>query len=239
MPSDDMVERILIVTAHPDDVDFGSAGSVARWTDAGVEVAYCICTNGEAGGFDASVPRSTMAEIRQAEQRAAAKVVGVTDVTFLGYPDGRLEISQDLRRDIARVIRRVRPQRVITSHPLRNLSRIYASHPDHIAAGEATMCAVYPDARNPFAHPALLEEGLEAWSASEVWTSGGETPDHYVDVTDVYDTKVSALLAHESQMPGVDDLHALLREWMGAQAQAAGLPQGRLAEAFQVIDTAG
>src|SRR3954463_10038164 len=87
----DGIERILVVTAHPDDVDFGSAGSVARWTDAGIEVAYCVCTNGEAGGFDASVPRTTMAEIRQAEQRAAAKVVGVTEVMFLGYPDGRLE----------------------------------------------------------------------------------------------------------------------------------------------------
>src|SRR5438552_917996 len=91
MPPDDAIERILVVTAHPDDVDFGSAGSVARWTDAGIDVTYCLCTNGEAVGFDASVPRSTMAEIRQAEQRAAAKVVGVTDVTFLAQPDGRLE----------------------------------------------------------------------------------------------------------------------------------------------------
>src|SRR5438128_7351964 len=113
MPSDDEIERILVVTAHPDDVDFGSAGSVARWTDAGIEVFYCICTNGEAGGFDATVPRPTMAEMRQAEQRAAAKVVGVTDLTFLGYPDGRLEPTIALRRDISRVIRRVRPQRVV------------------------------------------------------------------------------------------------------------------------------
>src|SRR4029077_9777283 len=110
MPSDDTVERIIVVTAHPDDVDFGSAGSVARWTDAGVEVAYCICTNGEAGGFDASVPRSTMAETREAARRARAKVLGFPDVTFLGYPDGRLVPSIELRRDISRVIRRVRPQ---------------------------------------------------------------------------------------------------------------------------------
>jgi LmbE family N-acetylglucosaminyl deacetylase len=237
--ADTDIERILVVFAHPDDVDFSSAGSVALWSKAGIEVSYCLITNGDAGGFDPSVPRSEIAGIRQAEQRAAAEVLGVSDVTFLGYPDGRLEVSQDLRRDISRVIRRVRPQRVITSHPLRNLSRIYASHPDHIAAGEATLCAVYPDARNPFAHPALLDEGLDAWSVSEVWTTGGETPDHYVDVTDVYDMKVSALLAHESQMPGVEDLHGLLREWMGGQAQTAGLPEGRLAEAFQVLDTAG
>jgi LmbE family N-acetylglucosaminyl deacetylase len=238
LPDSD-IERILVVVAHPDDVDFSAAGSIAMWTKAGIEVSYCLITNGDAGGFDPSVPRSEIAGIRQAEQRAAAELLGVSDVTFLGYPDGRLEVTQDLRRDISRVIRRVRPQRVITSHPVRNLSRIYAAHPDHTAAGEATMCAVYPDARNPFAHPTLADEGFEAWSVSEVWTTGGETPDHYVDVTDVYDMKVSALLAHESQMPGVDDLHALLHEWMGAQAVAAGLPSGRLAEAFQVLDTAG
>ena len=107
MPSDEDIERILVVTAHPDDVDFGSAGSVASWTDAGIEVSYCIITNGEAGGFDDSVPRPTVAEIRQAEQRAAAKVVGVSDLTFLGYPDGRLLSTIELRRDISRVIRRV------------------------------------------------------------------------------------------------------------------------------------
>src|SRR6516165_4802637 len=135
MPNnDDSIERVLVVMAHPDDVDFGAAGSVAAWTDAGVEVAYCICTSGEAGGFDESVPRPAMAELRQAEQRDAAKVLGVTDLTFLGHPDGRLLPTLELRRDISRVIRRVRPQRVITQSPERNFQRIYASHPDHLAA---------------------------------------------------------------------------------------------------------
>ena len=96
---------------------------MARWTDAGIEVSYCICTSGEAGGFDLTVPAPTMVEIREAEQRAAAKVVGVSDVTFLRYPDGRLESSFDLRRDISRVIRRVRPQRVIGQSPERNFQR--------------------------------------------------------------------------------------------------------------------
>ncbi len=109
MSPDDGIERILVVTAHPDDVDFGSGGSVARWTDAGIEVSYCICTSGEAGGFDLTVPRPTMVEIREAEQRAAAKVVGVSELTFLHYADGRLESTLDLRRDISRVIRQVRP----------------------------------------------------------------------------------------------------------------------------------
>src|SRR3954468_21794798 len=207
MPDSDVdVERILVVTAHPDDVDFGSAGSVARWTDAGIEVAYCICTNGEAGGFDASVPRATMAEIRQAEQRAAAKVVGVTDVTFLGYPDGRLETTIALRRDISRVIRRVRPQRVVSQSPERNFQRMYASHPDHLAAGAATMAAVYPDSRNEFAHPELMEEGLEPWSVPEVYLATGHPPAVFVDITDTFERKLEALRCHVSQMTDVDGL---------------------------------
>ena len=161
--------RALCVLAHPDDVDFGSAGTVASWTAAGTEVVYCIVTDGDAGGFD-ETPREQMGPLRQAEQRAAAAAVGVTDVRFLGYPDGRLELTLDLRRDISRVIRQVRPQRVLTTSPERFWDRIGASHPDHMTVGESTLRAVYPDARNPFAFPELLDdEGLEAWAVSEVW----------------------------------------------------------------------
>jgi LmbE family N-acetylglucosaminyl deacetylase len=237
MPSDDAVERILMVTAHPDDVDFGSAGSVARWTDAGIEVAYCLCTSGEAGGFDASVPRSTMAEIRQGEQRAAAKVVGVTDVTFLGYPDGRLVSSIELRRDISRVIRRVRPQRVVGPSPVRNFQRMYASHPDHLAAGEATMAAVYPDARNEFAHPELLEEGLAPWTVPEMYIATADAPDVFVDITDTFERKLDALRCHVTQMTDLDGLDARIRGWNAANAQLGGLPEGSLAEAYLRVDT--
>jgi LmbE family N-acetylglucosaminyl deacetylase len=237
MPSDDAVERILMVTAHPDDVDFGSAGSVARWTDAGVEVAYCICTNGEAGGFDPSVPRSTMAEIRQAEQRAAAKVVGVSDVAFLGYPDGRLESTIALRRDISRVIRRVRPQRVVAQSPGRNFQRMYASHPDHLAAGAATMAAVYPDSRNQFAHPELLKEGFEPWTVTEMYLVTPDTSDVFVDITDTFDRKLDALRCHVTQMTDLDGLDARIRSWNAANARLGGLPEGALAESYLRIDT--
>ena len=239
MIADTEVERALVVAAHPDDIDFGAAGTIALWTAAGIEVCYCILTSGDAGGFDPDVPRSEIAGIRQAEQRAAAAVIGVDSVIFLGYPDGRLTVSLELRRDISRVIRQVRPQRLLSQTAARNYRRIYASHPDHLAAGEATLCAVYPDARNPFAHPELLaDEGLAAWSVAETWLMGGPTPDHYVDVTDQYARKVAALQAHASQMPGVEDLDTLLRSWLGEQAAAAGLGADRLAEAFQVMDTA-
>jgi LmbE family N-acetylglucosaminyl deacetylase len=237
MPSDDSIERILVVTAHPDDVDFGSAGSVARWTDSGIEVAYCICTNGEAGGFDASVPRATMAEIRQAEQRAAAKVAGVTDVTFLGYPDGRLEATIALRRDISRVIRRVRPQRVVSQSPERSFRRIYASHPDHLAAGEATMAAVYPDARNPFAHPELLEEGFEPWSVPEMYLATADESDVFVEITNTFERKLEALRCHASQMTDLDGLDARIRAWNNENARDGGLPDGALAETYLHVDT--
>jgi LmbE family N-acetylglucosaminyl deacetylase len=236
---DSAIERILVVTAHPDDVDFGAAGTVATWTKAGHEVTYCIVTDGDAGGFDPAVPRGEIAGIRQAEQRAAAAELGVSDVRFLGYPDGRVVVSLDLRRDISRVIRDVRPQRVLTQSPQRNFQRIYASHPDHLAVGEATLCAVYPDARNPFAHVDLAEEGYEAWTVAETWLMAAPGAEFVVDVTDVYDRKVAALSQHVSQLPGVpEDLDTLLRGWLGANASAAGLPEGRLAEAFQVLDTA-
>lgn len=239
MAQDDPVERALVVTAHPDDVDFGAGGTVARWVDDGIEVSYCICTDGDAGGFDPDVPRGDIAGIRQAEQTAAAKELGVADVVFLGYPDGRLTVTHELRRDISRVIRQKRPQRMMIQSPERNWERISASHPDHLAAGEAAIAAVYPDARNPFAHLELAAEGLAAWVVDEVWVMGGTAtgPNRYVDVTDTFERKLAALRAHVSQTTHMDDLEDRLRTWLGTHAAAAGLVDGRLAEAFRVVAT--
>jgi LmbE family N-acetylglucosaminyl deacetylase len=235
---DQEVRRVLAVMAHPDDVDFSAAGSVATWTDKGIEVTYLIVTDGDAGGFDPAVPRGEIGGIRRAEQAAAARCVGVGDVRWLGYPDGRVEATLGLRRDIARVIRQVRPDRVLISSPERNYERIYPSHPDHRAAGSAALDAVYPDARNPYAFPELLrDEGLEAWTAREVWISAGQSPNHHVDVTEVFDRKVAALRAHASQTAHMDGLEDMLRGWLSRGAQAAGLPPGRLAEPFQVVPT--
>jgi LmbE family N-acetylglucosaminyl deacetylase len=236
MIDESSVERILVVMAHPDDVDFGLAGTVATWTTAGIAVSYCMVTSGDAGGFDPSVPRGEIAGIRQAEQRAAAAVVGVSDVRFLGYPDGRVEVSLDLRRDIARVIREVRPQRLVAQSPERHMVRVSAAHPDHRAVGEATLDALYPDARNAFAFIDTIGD-LEAWTVPETWVLGMERVNHYVDVTDVFERKKAALLEHKSQITSPDDLDRALRWWLGSNAEAAGLPSGRLAEAFWVMDT--
>jgi LmbE family N-acetylglucosaminyl deacetylase len=237
-PGVEDIERILVVTAHPDDVDFGSAGSVAVWTDAGVDVAYCIVTDGDAGGSDMTISRKEMAAIRREEQNAAAKAVGVTDVTYLGFSDGRLTPDLDLRKAISRVIRRFRPDRVVTQSPERNWSRIYASHPDHLAAGEAAICAVYPDARNPFAFPELLDEGFEPHAVPEVWIMATDRADRAVDATDQFERKLAALKSHRSQVGEGEHLEDLLRGWMSGNALAAGLPDGRLAEAFHVVSTA-
>jgi LmbE family N-acetylglucosaminyl deacetylase len=233
---DSEVARILVIAAHPDDVDFGQAGTVATWTDAGIEVVYCIVTNGDAGGSDVSVSRADMAVLRQTEQIAAAKCVGVSDVRFLGYPDGRVEASLDLRRDLARVIRQVRPDRVTCPSPERNYARIPTSHPDHRAVGSAALDAVYPDARNPFAFPELAADGLEPWTVHQVWISGGPQPDRFVDITDTFDRKIAALRAHESQTGQMDNLADMLRGWLSRAAQMGGLAEGRLAEAFQTIE---
>jgi LmbE family N-acetylglucosaminyl deacetylase len=234
----DGIERILVVTAHPDDVDFAAAGTVASWTSAGIEVAYCIATDGEAGGSDRSMSRTEMASIRRAEQTAAAKAVGVHDIRFLGFHDGRLLADLDLRLAMSRVIRQLRPDRVVAQSPERSWTRIYASHPDHLAAGEAAACAVYPDARNPFAFPELLEEGLEPHTVPELWIMA--TPDRaerLVDATDHFDAKLEALRSHHSQVGEGAELEPLLRNWMAENARIGGLPEGRLAEGFQVVDT--
>src|SRR5579862_3284076 len=229
------VERVLVVTAHPDDVDFGLAASVALWTSHGVAVSYCVVTDGDAGGSDRSVSRAEMARIRQGEQRAAAAEVGVDDVVFLGYPDGRLTSSIELRRDVSRQIRRLRPDRVVAQSPERFWDRLGASHPDHLAAGEAAVCAVYPDARNPFAHPELLEEGLEPFSVPELWLMAMPEASHVVDVTGTFDHKIAALSRHASQIGDIAELEARVRSWHADNARRAGLPDGRLAEAFRIV----
>jgi len=239
MLEDSEVSRVLVIAAHPDDIDFSAAGTIALWTGTGIEVTYCLVTDGDAGGFDESYPRSEMAPLRRKEQTAAAACVGVGDLRFLGYPDGRVEATLALRKDLARVIRQVRPDRVLCPSPERNYQRIGASHPDHRAVGSAALDAVYPDARNPFAFGELLgEEGLRPWTVREVWVSAAPGADHYVDITETFGRKVAALRAHESQTGHMDDLEGMLRGWLTRSAERGGLPAGRLAEMFQVINTA-
>lgn len=231
--------RILVVTAHPDDVDFGAGGAVATWTREGHEVVYCLVTDGQAGGFDNSICRDDMIVIRRREQTEAAAILGVTELHFLGFPDGAVVADLNLRREISAVIRLVKPNRVVTQSPERRYDRIYASHPDHLATGEATLCAVYPDARNEFAFPELIRErDLIPHSAPELWIMGGPNSKTFVDTTDVFELKMQALLCHKSQHQDPSGLPERMRSWGAQVAAMGGLPADRLAEAFLVVDTA-
>ncbi len=232
-------ERALVVTAHPDDGDFGAAGTVARLVEAGAEVHYLVLTDGDAGGFDPSVERTLIPGIRRNEQNEAARKVGVEDVEFLGYPDGRLEVTFALRKEIARKIREVRPSLVISNSPERDLTRIYASHPDHLASGEATISAVYPDARNPFAYPELLDDlGLEPWTVTEMWLMASPHSDLFVEVTDQLESKLAAIRAHASQLPDFESTSVRVTGMLSGLALKAGLPEGSKAEGFQAVSTA-
>ena len=232
---DRAVERALVVTAHPDDADYGAAGTIAHWTDAGIAVTLLLCTRGEQGGFD-DTPRSEMPAIREREQRAASAELGVTDVRFLdGWSDGWLEPSWALQRAIVAVMRDVRPQRVLTQSPQRLYQRLQASHPDHLAAGEATVRAVYPAAENPFAWPELVEQGLPPWRVRELWLMAHEDSPHAVDTTDQFERKLRALQAHASQTAHLgDELRQRIRTWNAGTAVAAGLGPDRTAEVFAV-----
>jgi LmbE family N-acetylglucosaminyl deacetylase len=238
MPAESEINRVLVVSAHPDDADFGAAGTVAIFGDKGVEVTYLLVTDGDAGGNDRTLDNSGMAELRRAEQTAAAKAVGVTDVRFLGHADGTVVPSLELRRDIARVIRQVRPDLVITHHPDRNYQFIAPSHPDHRAVGGATLDAVYPDARNPYAFPELAAEGLEAWTVREVWLTGGSTPNHWVDITEAIDRKLAALQSHVSQVAHVEGFADFVRSRFARWGEQAGFGEGHYAEGFQIVPTA-
>lgn len=232
---DSEIERILVVNAHPDDADFGAGATVAMWSALGIEVHYLLFTNGDQGGFD-DTPRDQMGPLRQSEQRAAGEILGVKSFTFLGHRDGHLMPSIEKRGEVVKAIREIRPQRMVIQSPERNWERIYASHPDHLAAGEIAIQAVYPDARNEFAFPELLKAGLEPWTVDEVWLMAHPKRTHYVDTTNFIDKKIAALKAHNSQTSHMD-LDEMIRGWGEMIAQEAGFAEGRTAEGFFVVET--
>lgn len=237
LDSSELPERVLVIVAHPDDIDFGIAGTAAVLTSQGCTVTYALCTSGEAGVPD-EMDRGELKAMREQEQRAAAAAVGVTDVRFLGQPDGHLEPNLELRKVISRVIRQVKPDVVITQSPERNYERIFGSHPDHLACGEATIAAVYPDARNPHAHVELLAEGHEPHAVDWLWITHGRDANLAVDITSTLDAKVAALSSHSSQIAWIDDVEKLLREWAGMTASKHGLTdQAELVEVFTRVKT--
>lgn len=226
--------RVLVVVAHPDDSDFGASGSLAGMVDDGWEATLLFCTRGEQGGFDPTL-HEQMPQIREREQRAAAKVLGIDDVRFLdGYRDGWLEPTYDLQRDIVKVIRDVRPDLMIIQNSERNFASIYGSHPDHMAAGEAAIRAIYPAAENQFAWPELItEDGLEPHVVPEIWVMNHPEANHVVDISAAIDRKIGALLEHQSQVAHRGDEFAdSVRSRSVQMGKEHGLPEGNAAEVF-------
>ena len=234
---DEEIKRILVVMAHPDDCDFGAGGTIAQWTAKGIQVSYCIITNGDQGGEESGIPLDEMPKVRQKEQRDAGRALGVTDIQFLNYRDGWLTPTIELRKEIVREIRRAKPDRMVIQSPERNWERIGASHPDHLAAGETAIQAVYPDARNPFAFTDLRAEGFEPWRVREVWVTGSPNPNHFVDITDTFAKKMAALHSHVSQTAHNKELENMVRGWGERNAESQGLPTGRIAEIFKIVNT--
>lgn len=235
--ADSEIKRVLVINAHPDDSDFGASGTIAQWVKNGIHVSYCICTNGDQGGEESGIPVEEMPEVRQREQRAAGAAIGVTDITFLNYRDGSLEPTLGLRKDLVRAIRIAQPDRLLCQSPERNWDRIGASHPDHLAAGEGAIQAVYPDARNPFAFLDLAAEGHLPWRVKEVWMMGHATPDHFVDITETFELKMKALHSHVSQTAHNPELENMVRAWGQRNATLGGFAEGRIAEAFKIVNT--
>lgn len=228
---------VLAVGAHPDDVDFGAAGTLAAWADAGTRVVYCVVTDGGAGGFDPTISREAMRDLRRREQREAAARVGAAEVVFLGYEDGEVQVTKALRRDLARVIRQVRPEIVVCQSPERRWDGpVQTNHPDHLATGAAVLAAVYPDARNPFAHPELAEEGLAPHLVEEIWLYGSPHPNLVIDITKTLERKLRAIAQHASQLPGGTEQ---VGQRVVGTAQAIALDRagrrGSYAEEFQVV----
>jgi LmbE family N-acetylglucosaminyl deacetylase len=223
----------LAIFAHPDDPEFGCAGTIASWVREGWEIHYVIVTDASRGGLDEATDvgeaaRRAITEVRKSEQRAAAAVVGASDVIFLDYPDGIVQPTLELRRDIVRLLRRFRPSRVICPSPDRVWSPHYfiaRHHPDHLAVGEATLSAIYPAAQNPWDFPELLEEGLRPHKVNEIFITSPPTVNFAVDISQTIDLKIEALRAHQSQVGAhFERTEQRIREWTARNGAKHDLP---------------
>ena len=232
---EEQFSRGMVVVAHADDAEFGCSGTVAKLCAEGWEMVYVMCTDGSKGSSDREVTQKELAQIRRREQINAGKVLGLKDVVFLDYEDSLLEPTLDLRRDIAREIRRYQPDVLITMYPLRALDGGWGvGHPDHLAAGEAALAAVFPTARDHMTFPELLADGFEPHKVAEVWLMGHPEPDLWTDITEHMDTSLGALMEHKSQMDGrtPESMGERMREWRKSRAEGKDM---EYAEAFKRI----
>ncbi len=233
--------RVMAIMAHPDDVEFICGATIAKWASEGQEITFVLGTSGDKGSADPSFNSEKLMETREAEQRAAADVLGVKNVAFLRMRDAELVADLETRKKITRVIRQYKPDAVVCQDPTARFQGSYIQHPDHLAMGEAVLAAIYPSARDRLTFPELLDEGLEPHKVSEVYVAAGDqNVDHFVDVTDFLDKKFEALRAHASQM-GEWNPAEMVRQWSRDAAALArlrnypGAQEMEYAEAFKYI----
>ncbi len=228
---DNQPQRVLVVLAHPDDPEFFCGATLAKWARAGKEIHYLLLTCGDKGSDDPAMTPEALCVDRQKEQRAAAAVIGAQEVKFLGYADGELFNTLDVRREIVREVRRFRPHVLVTSDPTAYIRPLGINHPDHRAAGAATLDATFPAAGNRMYFPELLQEGLEPHMPKEIWLSVTMEPNQWVNVTETIDTKIAALREHKSQIKDMDALAQRIRE----RLRRPDMDGEFYAEAFRVI----
>jgi LmbE family N-acetylglucosaminyl deacetylase len=228
-------KRVLSIHAHPDDQEFTVAGTLAKWARAGTEVVTVCLTRGEAGSnksTPADMTRERLAKIREEEQRAACRVLGISEVVFLGYEDGVLTPSIDMRRDLTRLIRRYRPDAVVSGDPtVRYYGTRYMNHPDHRVAADVALDAVFPSAETRFIFPELLDEGLAPHKVPRVFIHGASRPDTFIDIAGVIDLKIAALREHKSQL-GPWDPTDMITGWARMHGKRAGL---KAVEAYRLM----
>lgn len=223
-------KRVMAVMAHPDDAEFGIAGTIAKWARAGSEIEYVLCTSGDKGSDDPKMTSAKLVKIREAEQKAAGKILRLKNVVFLRFKDAELlPFDLKLRHDLVAEMRRFKPDAVICQDPnTRFGGNRYIQHPDHIAAGEATLAAVYPSVRDRLTFPDLLVQGLKPHKVTDVFLMGSRNPDYFEDITGTIDIKIKALLAHKSQ---VSESTAV---FVKRNAENTGKPHNmKYAESFQ------
>jgi len=223
--------QVMVVTPHPDDAEIGVAGTVARWTGEGKDVIYVVCTNGDKGTNDTNMKPDELARIREQEQLAAAKLLGVKEVIFLRYPDQTLEDTPEFRKEIVRLIRMYKPETVVTADPLQR----YIWHRDHRITSRVTLDAVFPYARDFLAYPDLLEQGLQPHKVKEVLLWGAEDSNYRSNITDTFDIKIAALRCHKSQI-GNNPSTRLEERMRERHKMLAEEEDYELAEAFQRVE---
>jgi LmbE family N-acetylglucosaminyl deacetylase len=230
-------EIVLAIGAHPDDIDFGFSGSIAAWAAAGANVYYLIITDGSKGTPDRAVATKDLVKAREAEQRAAAKLLGAQDVFFMGYADGELEVTLGLKKQVVRFIRQLKPDTVLTMDPtmVYSSARGFINHPDHRAAGQTVLDAVFPLARDHLAFPDLITEGLEPHKVRTVLMTNFDNHNFAIDITDSLDKKLAALAAHASQMPDLEITKERITEWASTAGKLYGYTY---AEVFVRLDLA-